>query len=152
MVEQNDQLIQNKCRQVARTCIGGSIRRASRAITQYFDEMLAPSGLRSTQFSILVSINIAGSTTYSRLAEDMVMDRTTLTRNIRNLEKHGFVETRTGEDRREKIVTLTQTGLEALQIALPLWQKTNAYLANGLGENSWQDMLNQLRNTIKLVM
>src|SRR5215216_4690522 len=74
-----------RLREVARACACANLRKAARAVTQVFDEALAPSGLRATQFTLLVTSRLMGESTINELAEKMAMDRTTLSRNLKPL-------------------------------------------------------------------
>jgi DNA-binding MarR family transcriptional regulator len=89
-----------------------------------------------------------GSATMSRLAEFMVMDRTTLTRNLRPLEKQGWVRISQGKDRREREITVTEEGEELLTYAYPLWQKAQAKIAARLG---WQRVTRLLTDLSAIV-
>ena len=86
----------------AQSCLCFALRKSARAITQQYDTMLRPLGLKATQFSLLVGIRLFGLVTVNRLAEAMVMDRTTLTRNLQPLETQGLIQTIPGADRRER--------------------------------------------------
>jgi DNA-binding MarR family transcriptional regulator len=86
-----------------------ALREASRHVTQFYDQFLASSGLRTTQFSILIRLRLAGPMTINALAKRLVMDRTTLGRNILPLEREGLIEIIPGSvDRRSKVVHLTE--------------------------------------------
>jgi DNA-binding MarR family transcriptional regulator len=136
---------------VAQSCAVFNLRKASRALTQFYETALRPSGLRVTQFTLMVAINLLGAITISRLAETMVMDRTTLTRNLKLLEKKEFIKIIPGEDRRERVAVLTQPGREALGKALPLWEETQSEIVNGLGHRRFGEMLANLMATVSLV-
>src|SRR6266850_7949481 len=85
-----------------------AMRQAARHITQFYDQFLAPTGLRTTQFSILAKIKRKGPLTINALAEDLVMDRTTPRRNILPLEREGLIAVVKGRsDRRSKELHLT---------------------------------------------
>ena len=77
---------------IASTCAGFNLRRASRAVTQHFDHALAPIGLRATQFTLLGALALAAPVSTNELARGLVMDRTTLTRNLRLLRDAGLVQ------------------------------------------------------------
>src|SRR5262245_64491964 len=80
-----------------------AVRQAARHVTQFYDQFLAPSGLRTTQFSVLAKLKRLGPMTINALASDLVMDRTTLGRNILPLEREGLIAVQTGRsDRRSK--------------------------------------------------
>src|ERR1044071_8795822 len=96
------------------TCL--AVRQAARHVTQFYDQYLAPSGLRTTQFSVLSKLKGRGPMTINVLAAEMVMDRTTLGRNILPLERDRLIEIRPGRsDRRSKELHLTSAGVERLQ-------------------------------------
>jgi DNA-binding MarR family transcriptional regulator len=99
-----------------------AVRQAARHITQFYDQCLAPSGLRTTQFSILAKLKRLGSMTINALAADLVMDRTTLGRNILPLQREGLIAVVKGRtDRRSKELTVTETGAERLRAAIKGW-------------------------------
>ncbi len=131
-------------------CTCFNLRKAARAVTQYYDGALKPSGLRATQFTLLAAIYNAGPITIKRLAERLIMDRTTLTRNLRPLEKQGLIESASGEDRRTRAVTLTDRGREVLAQALPLWEQAQVEVVGRLGRERWSDMLGHLSSTVAL--
>ncbi len=126
------------------TCICGSVRRAARAITQLYDDTLRPSGLRITQFSILGATMAMSPITLTRLANATVTDRTTLTRNLRLLEKQGLIRIDAGDDRREREISITRAGAAALKEAYPLWQKAQAQVIKGMGSEHWKAMQDHL--------
>src|SRR5580698_7539957 len=87
-----------------------ALRSAARHITQLYDQFLAPSGLRTTQFSILAKLRRLGPMTINELAKNMVTDRTTLGRNIQPLERDGWIKIEpTASDRRAKTLHLTKS-------------------------------------------
>ena len=150
MQEQNTQLDMVKLGIVANTCACFNLRKASRRVTQLYDEILQPSGLLATQFTLLVAIALAGSVTITHLAEELVMDRTTLTRNLKPLERQGLIEIAPGQDQRTRVVTLTASGREALVKAIPLWEQAQASVVEGLGQNRWSTLLSNLSDTVLL--
>jgi DNA-binding MarR family transcriptional regulator len=88
-----------------------AVRQAARHVTQFYDQFLAPSGLRTTQFSILARLRRLGPMTINALAAEMVMDRTTLGRNILPLERDGLIAIQQGSrDRRSKELRVTEAG------------------------------------------
>src|SRR5215471_15422318 len=95
-----------------------ALRQASRHVTQFYDQLLASSGLRTTQFSILIRLKRAGPMTINALAKALVMDRTTLGRNILPLEREGLIDVVPGRaDRRSKVLRLTKAGAARLRSA-----------------------------------
>ena len=128
----------------ARRCAGGNIRRTDRVVTQFYDEMLAPSGLSVPQFGLLAILAEAAPITIHRLAEYMDIDRTTLTRNLKLLIKQHLVGSEEGEDRRMRLMLLTQEGEQALRRAWPLWQEAQARIERGLGRERFDALLTEL--------
>src|SRR5215475_13566054 len=100
-----------------------ALRQASRHLTQFYDQLLASSGLRTTQFSILIRLRLAGPMTINALAVALVMDRTTLGRNILPLERDGLIEIGASpKDRRRREVRLTPAGATRLRAARQGWK------------------------------
>jgi DNA-binding MarR family transcriptional regulator len=112
-------------RQKACNCL--AIRQAARHVTQLYDLFLAPVGLRTTQYSILAVLQAVGPMTITALAEIMVMDRTTLGRNILPLQRRDFVAVERGRaDRRSKEIRLTDVGTIQLDSARGRWAQAQA--------------------------
>jgi DNA-binding MarR family transcriptional regulator len=100
-----------------------AVRQAARHITQFYDQFLAPSGLRTTQFSILAKLRRTGPMTINALAAEMVMDRTTLGRNILPLERDGLVAIAQGRhDRRSKELRVTEAGEASFREGMKGWR------------------------------
>lgn len=108
-------------------CLCLAAQRAARTLARRFDEALRPAGLTSGQFSLLTSLNRAEPPSVGEVAEVLGMDRTTLTANLKPLERRGLVKTQVDpEDRRSRQVVLTGAGLQTLEIATPIWVRTHA--------------------------
>ncbi len=127
------------------TCFG--LRKAARAVTQMYDKALKPSGLRATQLSLLIAVERSGPSGIGELAKLMVMDRTTLTRNLKPLLDKGFLETMEGADRRRRPIGITPAGREAMAQALPYWREAQSRMASTLGRSRWWRLLGDLRDT-----
>ena len=132
-------------------CVGFNIRKASRAISQYYETVLKPSGIRGTQFTLLANIRSAGTPTINELAKTLVMDRTTLTRNLQALEKQQLVKTGEGTDRRTRKVSLTSKGINQLTEAIPYWEKAQENMIKNLGEDRWEDLREILERVVHSV-
>ncbi len=143
-------LTMEKCKEIGQTCACYKVRKAARAVTKIYEEVLRPIGLRATQFSLLMATRVMGPVTVVKLAQVMVMDRTTLTRNLQLLETRGLITIKTGEDRREREVTLTTSGMEVLTKALPLWEEAQNRVKKGLGEERLHNLLDDLSEMISL--
>lgn len=123
-----------------------ALRQAARHVTQFYDRYLAPMGLRTTQFSILAKLRRLGPTTINVLAETMVMDRTTLGRNIQPLEREGLIAVRTGlADRRSKELLLTDMGAERLRHAVEAWSEAQKQFEDQFGDERASELRAILR-------
>jgi len=111
-----------------------AVRQAARHVTQFYDQFLAPVRLRATQFSILARLKRMGPMTINALARDMVMDRTTLGRNILPLEREGLIAVVTGRsDRRSRELRLTEAGAARLRAAVKGWAEAQARFEAAFG-------------------
>ena len=115
-------------------CLCLASRRAARTLTRGYDRHLRPLGLRTTQFSILVTLTLRGPVTVGDLAEQLGSERTTLTRNLALLAAKNWVEIRTGEDARARIVSVTRKGRAVVAGALPAWRKAQRAAIAAVGE------------------
>jgi DNA-binding MarR family transcriptional regulator len=126
-----------------------AVRSAARHVTQLYDRFLAPIGLRVTQFSILAKLNRLGPLTINALARDMVMDRTTLGRNILPLERDGLIRIEaTASDRRAKELHLTKAGEKRLQVARKGWSEAQARFETTFGPRRAADLRKILRAVV----
>jgi DNA-binding MarR family transcriptional regulator len=116
-------------------CACASFRRASRAITQFYEDGLRPTGLRATQFTILQTLTLAGEVTQGKLGQILAMDSTTLTRTLATMSRHGWILKRRGEDRREWRMRLSKAGEMQFKQALPHWEKAQAKVRRKLGDD-----------------
>ena len=114
-------------------CTCGRLRRASRALTQLYDDAMAPAGLRVTQFSLLRALARGGPLRISELAARQLLDRTALSRNLDPLVDAGFVDIVRGRDARTREVAITPMGAAALEAAQPHWLAAQRKVANLLG-------------------
>jgi DNA-binding MarR family transcriptional regulator len=130
--------------------MGLHVRRASRILTQAYNDALRPVGLVSNQFTLLVAINLMGATAIGTLAQELFTDQTTLTRNLKILATKGLIKIEAGEDRRVRIVSLTDRGGEALAQALPIWEQVQADLADRFEPQKWQTLLSLLADITTL--
>ncbi len=111
-----------------------SLRQATRHVTQFYDRFLVAAGLRTTQFSILIKLHRMGPTSINALAEALVMDRTTLGRNIQPLEREGLVAVRQGQkDRRSKELDVTDKGAARIKDATHAWAEAQSRFESVFG-------------------
>ena len=128
-------------------CMCANLRRASRALTQHYDEALRPHGLRATQFTVLQTLSLAGEVSQGQLGEILAMDSTTLTRTLDIMANHGWIVKQHGDDRRERRLRLSREGEAQLRRALPSWEVVQKKLRRQLG-NKRLDKLNSLFNRV----
>jgi DNA-binding MarR family transcriptional regulator len=118
---------------------------------QFYDKMLEPSGLAITQFSLLVGLSIAQYPTITKMANEMIIDRTTLTRNLNVLQNRGLVKIKgSSNDKGKKDIVITTKGKELLAKAFPLWEKAQRTVIQKFGNNDYNDMLSELSKITKL--
>jgi DNA-binding MarR family transcriptional regulator len=133
-----------QCLRVSAECTASQLRRAARAISRIHDQTIASSGLRGTQFNVLVALSLFGEVPLLRLADRLGLERTTLTRNLRPLERDGLVTSSPGPDLRVRMLRLTEDGRRALERAMPLWEQAQRRVVRGLGEGRWRELLDGL--------
>jgi DNA-binding MarR family transcriptional regulator len=125
------------------------LRQASRTITNAYDQMLSGSGLRVTQFSILYMLSGRGQMTVGEMASELVMDRTTLTRNLKPLERDALVVSGPSEqDRRERIISLSPAGKAKVKTVLPLWHKAQQSFEASFGAARADELRGLLRAVV----
>ncbi len=127
------------------------VRSASRAISRLYEALLAPLDLTATQFAILVAVHLYTTVPLSRLAETLVLDRTSLYRAVKPLERRGHLRTAPGRDRREKDVVLTDKGRRLLADALPLWGKAQRRFVEAMGPDAWPGLASGLGRVVSVV-
>ena len=140
-----------RCREIGRSCVCFNLRKAARTVTRLYDEALRPSGLKVTQYSLLMAVQAMGPVTLTKLAEITATERTTLTRNFNILQKRGYLCIESGVDRRERQITLTDEGRQILMTALPLWENAQTRIEEGLGKGRIDDFLTGLSEITRLV-
>lgn len=132
-------------------CTCFNLRKAARAVTQAYDEALKPTGLRATQVQLLSVVAAVGPAPITELAKTLVMDRTTLTRNLKPLIQNGLLEVTGSTDQRRRPIAITAQGSALLDQARPLWSRVQTRMVEGLGKDGWSDLLQKLNQTIRLV-
>jgi DNA-binding MarR family transcriptional regulator len=131
-------------------CTCGSLRKASRRISQFYDGALAPVGIKSTQFSILSEVerrSMEDGVTMCELALAMVMDRSTLGHNLRPLQRDGLLTLRLGQDdKRKRYVELTRKGQSVLHRAQELWRRAEGRFEEIFGRQNATELRAVLLN------
>jgi DNA-binding MarR family transcriptional regulator len=118
-------------------------------VTRIYDAELRGTDLRSTQHSLLRLLGRVGEVRQGDLGEMASLDETTLTRNLRLLEKNGWVTIRAGADRREKLVAITEAGREKVEQARPAWSKAQERMRSALPAWTWDSLFAALPDVTK---
>ena len=122
-------------------CMCASLRRASRALTQAYDDALRPTGVRATQFTILQALSRAGEISQGQLGQILAIDSTTLTRTLGIMVREGWIAERPGADRRERLLHLSKSGRAQFNRAVPAWERVQDQLLLQLGNKQWRSLL-----------
>src|SRR5918994_7720426 len=121
------------------SCVCNTLRMVTRTVTQLYDDILRPSGLRVTQFSMLAAIARMGEASLKQLEPVLAIDQTTLTRSLNLLERDGLIERASHADGRVKAMRLTSKGRLAFEAARPLWAAAQARVLREFGTKAWVD-------------
>ena len=127
-------------------CACLQFRRTSRAVSALYDDFLSSAGLTVTQYALLVSIARAPGISRTVLAAKLEMERTTLTRNLRPLERDGFVTQKSGADLRERILRLTASGRKRLDRSFPHWEAAQRAFFAEFGQDRFEVLRSLLRH------
>lgn len=129
-------------------CTAFNLKKATRAVQNLYDEAFKDVGLEGTQFTVLSHVFIFGPISITKLAESMHVDRTTVARNLGPLVKRGLIETRQGNDRRAKIINVTDEGKSILSQALPVWRNTHEQIVSTIGRENWGELISNLEDLV----
>lgn len=120
-------------------CACSLTRRAARSITQLYDIVLAPLGMKATQFVLLRAIADSGQIAQWQLSKDLSIAVETLTRRLATMRRAGWVELHAGADKREHLYTATSAGRHQLEVAIPYWNRAQDRLREQLGPEGWRE-------------
>lgn len=123
-------------------CMCATLRRASRALTQVYEDALRPIGLRATQFTVLQALSLTGEVTQGEIGRILALDSTTLTRTLKIMVRQGWIAKRRGKDRREWRLRLSKGGEAQLRRGTRYWEKAQAQVRGKLGGDRWDRILN----------
>jgi DNA-binding MarR family transcriptional regulator len=132
-------------------CTCANLRKAARVVTKIYDAALQSTGLKATQFTVLATLVKRGGTPLTRLAEALVMDRTTLTRNLKPLVRRGLICIEQEVDQRVRRVSLTRDGKHLFESARPGWEQAQSRIVESLGYGRWAGFLEDLAVTVAVV-
>src|SRR5712692_887868 len=133
-------------------CVCNTLRMVTRAVTQLYDDVLRPSGLRVTQFSILATIGRIGEANVKQLEDTLAIDQTTLTRSLNLLERDGVIERASHPDARIRAMKLTSKGRIALEAARPLWAHAQGTVLREVGTKAWADAQRRLAQLLDVAV
>lgn len=150
MEKEIDQLDTVALRELAEACTCTHMRKAARVITQFYDTFLQPSGLRMTQFIVLVVVALSEQETVMQMAEKLAMDRSALAHSLKSLQEQGLLTVEPGGDRRTRLVRLTEQGRHALTRTLPSWRQAQEQLMTRFGEEQARVLLADLKRVESL--
>ncbi|WP_394831382.1 MarR family winged helix-turn-helix transcriptional regulator [Pendulispora rubella] len=140
-------------RRIAKECAGMRVRQVARLFTRIYDESLRSVGIQESQLSVLVAAAMFGENgaTMGALAGRLVMDRTTLTRNIVPLEKAGYLRVaRAAADARARVVLLTHAGERLIEAAYPHWEEGQKRIRRTLGAEQFEGLRAQLSDVVAI--
>src|SRR6516225_2334239 len=132
-------------------CACFDLRRATRAVSRMYADFLRDAGLNVTQFSLLRLICVEKELSISTLGRYMVMDRTSITRALAPLERNGLIHSRSGADKRIRIVSVTNKGRKLVEGAELKWRQAQEALIETIGEDRWRAICTLLRDTTRMV-
>ncbi|HTS85631.1 MAG TPA: MarR family winged helix-turn-helix transcriptional regulator [Usitatibacter sp.] len=132
-------------------CICGNLRMATRAITAVYDEHLKASGLTSNQLAVLWPIVAMEPTPMSEIAKAVVMDKTTVSRNVAGLEALGLVQIQPGEDARLRLVSTTAKGRHAFALAMPAWEAAQEAVAKTFGKARFTSLVKESKKLARVI-
>jgi DNA-binding MarR family transcriptional regulator len=130
-------------------CASLNFRRTSRIVTRMYDAAMQESGLRSTQFAILVGVAKLQPVAMGTLAKVLMLDSSTLTRSLRLLQKEEMIEISKRAAMRQRFLKLTRSGEKALQRSLPLWRAAHAQFVAKVGAEHWLKLRDELESIAK---
>ncbi len=136
---------------VAPVCVFRKTRETARKISRMYDDMLQPAGIKATQFTMLAAISLQGDATLTKLAESLGMERTTLSRNLKPLERSGLIEVSGEGYRRARSANITNKGIAVMEKALPLWKSAQNSLKKRIGAETWDRIQHDLNKIGRLI-
>jgi DNA-binding MarR family transcriptional regulator len=141
----------NERHELLADCACFDLRTAARDISRMYDDFLRDEGLNITQYALLSRIRTEKEVSISTLGRHTVMDRTSITRALTPLERDGLIHSRSGADKRIRIVSVTDKGHKLIKDAEPKWREAQEALVQIIGEHRWRAMRALLRDTTRLV-
>ena len=126
-------------------CASANLRRTARVVTRHYDQALRAAGVTATQLPLLAAINAGVTTSISSLAEELDLERSTISRELDGLKRLGLIDTATGADKRAKGLMLTPRGHKTLSAAFAAWQSAHEAITTEYGNEDFESLLAQTR-------
>ncbi|UJL46658.1 winged helix-turn-helix transcriptional regulator [Virgibacillus sp. NKC19-16] len=143
---------QNEMDHIIQFCACANLRKAARIVTQRYEKQMQSTGLKVTQFYMLVNITHHKVISISKLGEIMLLDQTTVTRNVNVLQKSGYVYiTKDKNDSRTKSISITDAGIDKLEEATPIWLEIQENIESRIGKEKYANLLEALTDLQEVV-
>ncbi|MBY0221089.1 MULTISPECIES: MarR family winged helix-turn-helix transcriptional regulator [Sporosarcina] len=145
-------LDQTKADHIIQICACANLRMVSGSLTQLYNKLLKPTGLKITQYYMLGNIYRYPYISISKLGEIMLLDQTTVTRNLNILKESAYVDIKRAEhDSRTKVVAITELGYEKLNNATPIWSQVQGEIEDSIGKDEYRDLLSKLEELQQVI-
>ncbi|PID14555.1 MarR family transcriptional regulator [Sporosarcina sp. P34] len=145
-------LDQEQANYIIDVCTSANLRAVSGSLTQLYNHLLKSTGLKITQYYMLGNIYTSPDISISKLGEMMLLDQTTVTRNLNILNDSGYVQIkRAKQDSRTKVVTITELGYDKLNEATPIWTQVQEQIEGSIGKGEYMDLLKKLKALQKVI-
>jgi DNA-binding MarR family transcriptional regulator len=126
-------------------CACATARQVARSLTQLYDGWLRDTGVEAPQFALLMTLEKEGALSQAAIGRRYALDKTTVSRNLKLLERRGWIQSSAGTDKRERRFSLTPSGRKRLVAARPKWMKAQAALRTQMGAKAWTTMFHAFR-------
>jgi len=132
-------------------CVCFNIRKASRAITKIYDDMFREINLSAPQAAVLNALRVLGPLTVLEIADALATDRTTLTRNLKPLERDGYIKIQIGQDRRSRVIVVTNKGKKASEQTMLIFQHFQSKVDSSIGKDKIDKLCRDLCSTVSAI-
>lgn len=133
-------------------CACATARQAARVLTQLYDSRLQRSGMEAPQFALMMTLEKGGPCSQIDLGRRFALDKTTVSRNLKVLERNGWIASSVGKDRRQRLFILTGAGRKPLAAAMPEWKKAQDQLRSRMTAKQWDVMFDVFRNVTQTAL
>jgi DNA-binding MarR family transcriptional regulator len=133
-------------------CACANLRRAARAVTRLYNRELLPHGIEATQFTLMMVLHHVDEISQGELGEMLALDSTSLTRMLKLLKDHGWVQAKEGDDRRVRLFRLSGAGRKKIQECLPHWNRAQEQLRAAMGEKHMRELSAALAEVTRVLV